>query len=245
MRAGKDEGEGLCGGSGEIAAPVCRDDHLLRDGGRDERGALTVLFALLLPVILILGVVVVDVGNWWVHRRHLQTLVDAGALAAAPKFVGCSFQFGDPGGGKRRHSRHGARLRRRPDAGSGNEEPAGAGAGQRARAPQRSALLATRRRDDGGPGLDDTWDIDAERRRRRPCSERSLDVKATDDAVPLLFGFLPFVADPKTTCENRGQSGRRAERHAALGGARGRARCRGRALRRRDQRSGHREAVPR
>ena len=40
------------------------------------------LFALLLPVILILSVIVVDVGNWYVHSRRLQTMVDAGALPA-------------------------------------------------------------------------------------------------------------------------------------------------------------------
>ena len=54
------------------------------------------LFALLLPVLLALGAIVLDVGNWYVHKKHLQTLVDAGAFAGATKFVGCSFQFGDP-----------------------------------------------------------------------------------------------------------------------------------------------------
>ena len=44
----------------------------------------------------LLSVIVVDVGNWYVHRKRLQTLVDAGAFAGATKFVGCSFQFGDP-----------------------------------------------------------------------------------------------------------------------------------------------------
>ena len=62
----------------------------------DERGQVVVLFALLLPVLLALGSIVLDVGNWYVHKKHLQTHVDAGALAPAPKFVGCSFQFGDP-----------------------------------------------------------------------------------------------------------------------------------------------------
>ena len=38
---------------------------------------------------LFMGTVVVDVGNWYVHRRHLQTQVDAAALAAAGSFNGC------------------------------------------------------------------------------------------------------------------------------------------------------------
>jgi hypothetical protein len=40
-----------------------------------------VFFALLLPTLLALGSVVVGVGNWFVHARHLQTKADAGALA--------------------------------------------------------------------------------------------------------------------------------------------------------------------
>ena len=42
------------------------------------------------------AVVVLDIGNLYVHQKHAQTLVDAGAFAGATKFVGCSFQFGDP-----------------------------------------------------------------------------------------------------------------------------------------------------
>ena len=57
---------------------------------------MTVFVALLLPVLLLLAVVVMDIGNLYVHKRHLQTQVDAGAFAGATKFVGCSFQFGDP-----------------------------------------------------------------------------------------------------------------------------------------------------
>jgi len=63
---------------------------------RQERGQVVVLFALLLPILLALGAVVMDVGNWYVLKRHLQTQVDAAALAGATKFVGCSFQFGNP-----------------------------------------------------------------------------------------------------------------------------------------------------
>ena len=51
--------------------------------GRRERGQVVVLFALLLPVILGIGSVVVTIGNWYVHKKHLQTLVDAGAFAGA------------------------------------------------------------------------------------------------------------------------------------------------------------------
>jgi hypothetical protein len=47
----------------------------------DERGSVLVWFTIWLPALLIIAVLVIDVGNWFVHRRHLQTQVDAAALA--------------------------------------------------------------------------------------------------------------------------------------------------------------------
>jgi hypothetical protein len=46
-----------------------------------ERGQVVLVFALLLPVLLALGAVVVSLGNWYTHARHLQTKADAGAFA--------------------------------------------------------------------------------------------------------------------------------------------------------------------
>jgi hypothetical protein len=46
-----------------------------------ERGQVVVLFALLLPMILALGSVVIGLGNWYVHAKNLQTKADAGAFA--------------------------------------------------------------------------------------------------------------------------------------------------------------------
>jgi hypothetical protein len=58
---------------------------------RDERGQTFVLFAVLLPLILLLVGIAWDAGNWWIHRKHLQTQVDAAVLAAAPVFSNCFF----------------------------------------------------------------------------------------------------------------------------------------------------------
>jgi Putative Flp pilus-assembly TadE/G-like len=49
---------------------------------RDERGVAMVLFAVMLPLMLMLTAIAWDAGNWWIHRKHLQTKVDAAALAA-------------------------------------------------------------------------------------------------------------------------------------------------------------------
>ena len=48
---------------------------------RDERGVMLVLFSIVLTLLLFLGSVVVSIGSWYTHGRHLQTKVDAAAFA--------------------------------------------------------------------------------------------------------------------------------------------------------------------
>ena len=36
-----------------------------------------------MPVLLSFGILAADVGNWYVHKRELQTQADAAALAGA------------------------------------------------------------------------------------------------------------------------------------------------------------------
>jgi Putative Flp pilus-assembly TadE/G-like len=60
--------------------------HLVR---RDD-GVALVKVALWMPLMVLLMSLVVDVGNWFVHRRHLQMQADAAAFAAAGDYrVGC------------------------------------------------------------------------------------------------------------------------------------------------------------
>jgi hypothetical protein len=54
---------------------------------RDERGAITALIALSMPVLALIAALVVDIGNWKVKDRNLQTRADAGALAAGVEYV--------------------------------------------------------------------------------------------------------------------------------------------------------------
>ena len=168
--------------------------------GRDERGQVVVLMALLLPMLLALASVVLDVGNWYVHKKHLQTLVDAGALAAAPKFVGCSFQYGDPAA-----ANHAIREVALEYAGDPSRDPATRNRQHQAPSNVHVLLNSTRYWQPGDPiggtavmGLDYTWDIDGNGGGGDPCSERSLDVKATDEDVPFLLGLLPILPDIKS-----------------------------------------------
>lgn len=53
----------------------------------DEQGAVAVIVALTLVVMVGMGALVVDVGNLYFERRQLQNGADAGALAAAQDFA--------------------------------------------------------------------------------------------------------------------------------------------------------------
>ncbi len=57
------------------------------DAAHDDKGAVLVMFVLWLPVLLAFVVFVADVGNWFVHKRHLQMQADAGALAGGGLFT--------------------------------------------------------------------------------------------------------------------------------------------------------------
>ena len=166
---------------------------------RDERGQVVVLFALLIPMFLGLGAIVMDIGNWYVHKKHLQTMADAGALAAAPKFVGCSFQFGDPAA-----ANLAIRQVALEYAGDPSREPATRNRQLQEPADVHVLFNSTRYWQPGDPtngagieALDFTWDIDGNGGGGDPCSERSLDVKATDEDVPSLLGVLPLFPDIK------------------------------------------------
>ena len=166
----------------------------LRERSQDERGVSIVLVALVLPLILLLGVVTVDVGNWWVHKRHLQTQVDAAAFAGGPQFVGC---FHDPAAAN-------SAIASRALAYAGDTDRLGQlGPGAPASTTNyqvqtpldvRAALNSTAYWKTGdatdGSTLDNTLGT--------PCSTAFLDVKATDDEAPLLWGLIPFTASPKT-----------------------------------------------
>jgi hypothetical protein len=51
--------------------------------GSAEDGNILVLFAVLLPLLLMIGAIAIDVGYWWVYGKKAQIAADACALAAA------------------------------------------------------------------------------------------------------------------------------------------------------------------
>jgi hypothetical protein len=179
-----------------------------RDRDGSERGQVVVVFALLIPVLFALTAIVMDVGNWYVHKRHLQSQVDAAALAGGTKFVGCNSLF-DPAAANRAIKGTaleyaGDSLRppttidplftstvRNPQV----QEPADV------RVALNSATYwnpSNGTNPIGGYGLDDTEDRDGNPLTPGDhCTTRALDVKGTDEDAPFLAGLLPLFPDPK------------------------------------------------
>ncbi len=172
-----------------------------------QRGQTIVLFAIILPLILAFGSVVVTVGNWWVHKRHLQTQVDAAALAGAPSFVGC---FLNPDGANGANVdiatyalKYAGDTRRDPaTANLQVEEPNDVYAVLNSASYWAQANGTDPNAPSAGYGLDYSMPpVDSQGNPApdsKPCSIKALDVKGTDDEAPTLWGWLPFVASPKT-----------------------------------------------
>lgn len=136
---------------------------------RSERGIALITTVIWMPLLALMMVFVVDVGNWYVHSRHLQSQADAAALASAGTIninQGCNASVvaaavrqygGDPG-----------------VSGSYNHQNGPAG---------NVTLLinSTKYANQGGSNYSDGGN---------PCVTNFVDVKLTEAHVPLFFGGL-------------------------------------------------------
>lgn len=134
----------------------------------DEDGSVLVVIAVWLPVLVLFIILVVDVGNWFVHKRHLQLQADAGALAGGGLFTfPCSDTpivnearkyAGDPGA-----------------AGPYNLQIA-----PTAQSNIHVLINSTNFWNEGGTDYSDGGP---------PCSARFVDVKMTESSLPWFFGL--------------------------------------------------------
>jgi len=145
-----------------------------------------VIMALLIPVFFGLGAIVLDLGNWYVHKRHLQTQVDAAALASAPQFVGCHHVPVD--------ANLAIAQQALKYAGDTARDPAANNLQLQEPNDVRVVLNSSAYWNPGDPTDGSTHDNTL----GTPCSTSFLDVKATDEDAPLLWGLLPFSPDPKS-----------------------------------------------
>ena len=137
-----------------------------------EDGGILVFAAMLMPVVLLFLTLSVDIGNWWVHKRHLQLQVDAAALAGGAMLGGC---FTDVAGTNVAIQNEATRFG--GGAGSSyNTQVGGADAGAINLVYQSTTYPA------GGVAPDDT-------ETQTPCETPSLmfDVKASEADLPLIF----------------------------------------------------------
>ncbi|MBD0328517.1 MAG: hypothetical protein ICV64_00205 [Thermoleophilia bacterium] len=135
------------------------------------------LFVLWVPILILMLTFVVDVGNWFTHKRHLQLQADAGALAAGQEFrFPCTNSLieamarrygGDPGANPKY-----------------NEQVGGSHQGA-------ITLLINSKTFAAGSGPPDDTDT------RPPCESLMVDVKLTEANLPWFFklagSFVPAI----------------------------------------------------
>ena len=160
-----------------------------RHSGRDERGQVVVLFALLLPMLLALGAIVISVGGWYTYARHLQTKVDA-ARVRRRRGLGLSVRCGH----RRRDRGAGAACT------SARTLPRTAPSSRARINPQLSGVGADRIYTSlnqaqwwsgSFPASDFSSPLGS------VCESKILDVKATHQDPPLLLSLIPLFPDIK------------------------------------------------
>jgi hypothetical protein len=140
-----------------------------------EDGGVLVMVALWLPIIILFITLVVDVGNWFEHKRHLQVQADASALAAAGDFrIPCTDQP----------------IVDRANQYAGFSSPSGttynpqvAGGQTRTHIMMNSVTY-----------YNQSSPTDSTVRTGAPCAAGMIDVKLTETDLPWYFGFGKVVS---------------------------------------------------
>jgi hypothetical protein len=138
---------------------------------REEDGGVLVLVAVVLPVLVLFAGLVIDVGNWFEHKRHLQLQVDAGALAAAQEF---RYPCADA---PIQAVANDYTLTKNPQVGSTWHSPS------------VHVLI-------NSPTYYSQSKTDPDKNTGSPCADLAVDVKGTETDVPPLLkitGIVPFI----------------------------------------------------
>lgn len=143
---------------------------------KEEQGGVLVLVALILPVLILFVSFVVDVGNWFEHKRHLQLQADAGALAGGGSFyLPCADATVE--GEARKYAGDPTQLARYNPQVAHTQD-----------ANIHVLINSTAFWNDGGVDYSDGGP---------PCAAKMVDVKITESNLPFFFGlgakFVPAI----------------------------------------------------
>ena len=155
-----------------------------------ERGAVLVVVAAAMFAVVVIAAFVVDVANWYEHKRHLQLQADAAAFAGAHSFAlsGCSDSLimGDA------HKYGGSYY----DSATSSvvSEPYNNQIGGTKQSNIHILINSSGYYGDSGAG--DNTDPNGS-----PCTAKYIDIKATETNLPWFFGFGGLV--PKINAHAR------------------------------------------
>jgi hypothetical protein len=159
---------------------------------RDESGQLFVWLAFLLPVIILLSAFVIEIGNWFEHKRHLQLQADAAALAGGAYFSAC---VGDTAVASGLIVGEANKYVGNPGGSSAFNQFVGTNQGS------FTALFDKKQFAASSPPPDDTVEVPTEA--QDICHAKMLDVKLTEANLPVFFGLLPFPFVPAINARAR------------------------------------------
>jgi putative Flp pilus-assembly TadE/G-like protein len=144
---------------------------------RDERGSALIAAGIMAASFVLLGSVVVEVGQWLSHRRHIQVRADAAALAGGQQMVECfnSSFAAQAGTDMENKASDYAGI-----TSSKNIQGLDQGTGEQS----LISFQGTKYPDQQGV----TRDLGPE------CSNLMLDVKMAETGIPKFFGFSPLVS---------------------------------------------------
>src|SRR4051812_2141267 len=180
-------GDDAARGAADVHRGVLRVTVALQRCRDSERGGVLVLVALWMPLVAVTFSFVMDAGNWFEHRRHLQTQADAGALAGGGLFNGC---FGSTSTANAAIEAEARKYAGDPGTSQPyNLQIGGVNQGTITVRFNRKTFAA------GGPPADDTVEAGA-------CDAKMVDVKLTEANLPW---FLGGKVVPAVNARARGQ----------------------------------------
>jgi hypothetical protein len=154
---------------------------------RGERGSVLVIVAVTLTALLGMGMIVVDVANWWVHKRHLQSQADGAALAGA-QLLRAPCNAAANTSIAQEVQRYAGTTAAIPGTTTGTSftQQISLGGGESV-----LGVLNSKAYPDSQAGAAS----DTEANSAKPCTDNAVDVKLTDKNVPYLFlgGALPHI----------------------------------------------------